>query len=35
MAGPFHDHIIRDAEEYERISKYILNNPAKWKDDKF
>lgn len=31
----FHDHIIRDAEEYERISKYILDNPAKWKDDKF
>ena len=33
--GRFHDHIIRDAEEYERISNYILNNPANWKADKF
>ncbi len=31
----FHDHIIRDNSEYQRISKYILNNPAKWADDKF
>jgi len=26
----FHDHIIRDAEEYQRIADYILNNPARW-----
>ncbi len=31
----FHDHIIRDDAEYQRISDYILNNPANWKDDKF
>jgi hypothetical protein len=31
----FHDHIIRDAEEYERIGNYIRNNPAAWKEDKF
>ena len=31
----FHDHIIRDGESYERISGYIGNNPALWKDDKF
>jgi REP element-mobilizing transposase RayT len=31
----FHDHIIRDAEEYQRIRNYILNNPAQWKADKF
>jgi putative transposase len=26
----FHDHIIRDAAEYERIADYILNNPKNW-----
>jgi REP element-mobilizing transposase RayT len=31
----FHDHIIRNNDEFERIKKYILNNPANWKQDKF
>jgi putative transposase len=31
----FHDHIIRDWEEWERIANYIENNPATWKEDKF
>ncbi len=31
----FHDHIIRDEQSYQTISNYIINNPAKWKDDKF
>lgn len=31
----FHDHIIRDADEYDRIAKYIVNNPAQWAADKF
>jgi REP element-mobilizing transposase RayT len=31
----FHDHIIRNDAEYRRISDYIVNNPANWKDDKF
>ncbi len=31
----FHDHIIRDDAEYQRISDYIINNPVKWRDDKF
>jgi putative transposase len=31
----FHDHIIRDAEEFERISEYIRNNPANWVNDRF
>ena len=31
----FHDHIIRDEEEYHRISDYILNNPATWDNNKF
>jgi hypothetical protein len=31
----FHDHIIRSIDDYHRISNYIINNPAKWEDDKF
>lgn len=31
--GRFHDHIIRDEAEYQRISYYIRNNPKNWKDD--
>lgn len=31
----FHDHIIRNDAEYQRISDYIINNPVNWKDDKF
>jgi REP element-mobilizing transposase RayT len=30
----FHDHIIRDAGEYQRISEYIVNNPVNWDKDK-
>lgn len=26
----FYDHIIRDWESYQRISKYIENNPVQW-----
>jgi putative transposase len=29
------EHIIRDEQSYQRISEYIINNPAKWADDKF
>jgi putative transposase len=31
----FHDRIIRNNEEFQRISAYIRNNPANWRDDKF
>lgn len=31
----FHDHIIRNDVEYQRISDYIINNPRNWTDDKF
>ncbi|MFN5308621.1 MAG: transposase [Candidatus Kapaibacterium sp.] len=31
----FHDHIIRNDSEYQRISNYIINNPVNWQDDKF
>ncbi len=27
----YHDRIIRNSEEYERIRKYIRNNPINWK----
>jgi REP element-mobilizing transposase RayT len=31
----YYEHIIRDEKSYHTISKYIINNPAKWDDDKF
>jgi REP element-mobilizing transposase RayT len=29
------EHIIRNEHSYQTISQYIINNPAKWQDDKF
>lgn len=31
----FHDHIIRDAEDYQNHWNYIDQNPAKWIDDEY
>jgi len=31
----YYEHIIRSEEEYERIAGYIIDNPEKWKEDKF
>ena len=31
----FHDHIIRDQDEMNRIATYIENNPSSWRTDKF
>ena len=31
----FHDHIIHDDRSFQTISQYILNNPQKWKADRF
>jgi REP element-mobilizing transposase RayT len=31
----FYDHIVRGPESFERIQNYIINNPAKWTEDKF
>ena len=31
----FHDHIIRNDNEYQRIVNYINTNPKNWKEDKF
>jgi REP element-mobilizing transposase RayT len=30
----YHDHIIHNSEEYQHIQTYIVNNPAKWDEDK-
>jgi len=31
----YHDHIIRNEQEYIRIAEYIETNPEKWQYDKF
>ncbi|MDR0306528.1 MAG: hypothetical protein LBI42_06795 [Chitinispirillales bacterium] len=31
----YHEHIIRNDAEYNRISEYIKNNPSKWYKDRF
>jgi hypothetical protein len=31
----YYEHIIRDELSYIRIASYIIDNPEKWKDDKF
>ena len=31
----FHDHIIRNSNSFEIIQNYIVENPLKWKNDKF
>lgn len=31
----YYEHIIRDEQSHQRISAYIINNPAKWAEDKF
>lgn len=31
----FHDHIIRNEDDYQKIAKYIFENPRNWEQDKF
>ena len=31
----FHDHIVRDLRSWEAIREYIVNNPQRWKEDRF
>jgi REP element-mobilizing transposase RayT len=31
----YYEHIIRNEQSYQTISEYIINNPAKWANDKF
>jgi len=31
----YYEHIIRNESAYENIADYIIDNPARWEDDKF
>ena len=31
----FHDHVIRNQEDYNRIAEYVENNPARWTEDRY
>jgi len=31
----YYEHIIRDEESYHKIADYIINNPMRWKEDKY
>ena len=31
----FYDHVIRNRDDYEQISKYIYENPINWESDEF
>jgi putative transposase len=31
----YYEHIIRNEQSHQTISEYIINNPTKWKNDKF
>lgn len=31
----YYDHIISNRQEYHKIFNYIVNNPAKWQEDKY
>ena len=31
----FHDHIIRNEQSFQNISRYIINNPLNWSEDQF
>jgi putative transposase len=33
--GRYHDHIIRNEADLNRIREYVLNNPARWQEDVF
>jgi putative transposase len=33
--GRFHDHIIRNNDEYQQINDYIETNPLRWAEDRF
>ncbi len=31
----FHEHVIRNEEDYLKIAEYIQDNPRKWQEDKY
>ena len=33
--GRYHDHIIRNEADLNRIQEYVINNPARWHEDVF
>jgi len=35
MQANYHDHIIRNEQEYHQIKNYIINNPIQWDEDKY
>jgi putative transposase len=33
--GRFHDHLIRNKDDLNRIREYVISNPARWEEDRF
>jgi hypothetical protein len=31
----FHDHVVRDQADLDRIREYISNNPGQWAEDRY
>lgn len=31
----YYDHVVRDESDYLRIASYIMENPAKWMEDRY
>lgn len=31
----YHDHIIRDSADYQRVWDYIDTNPVRWREDRY
>jgi REP element-mobilizing transposase RayT len=31
----FHDHVVRDQADLERIREYMINNPGQWAEDRY
>jgi putative transposase len=31
----YHDRIVRDPREFDSIHEYIIDNPARWEQDRF
>jgi len=31
----FHDHVVRDQADFDRIREYIINNPGQWLEDRY
>ena len=31
----YHDHVIRNQEDYDRVAEYVENNPERWSEDRY